>query len=281
MGAYLSQPVTDKESDEGESANLKYGVAAMQGWRCEMEDAHLAQPNFDAQTSLFGVFDGHGGKEVAAYCARHLPSTLLENESYLKGEYSASLQETYLKMDTLLVGKSAKKELAALAKRSRGADSNVGEADEEDSKFEQFRENQARSRARSTFQPIQDTPEDEESYEGPTAGCTAVVALLKGRNLYVANSGDSRCVLSRGGKAEALSEDHKPTDAREEDRINKAGGAVLDGRVNGSLNLSRAIGDMEFKRRSDLPPEEQMITAFPDIMTATLAPGTDKSVGYL
>ena len=42
-----------------------------------------------------------------------------------------------------------------------------------------------------------------------------------------------------------LSFDHKPTDLPELQRIEKAGGIVgLDGRVNGGLNLSRAIGDL-------------------------------------
>lgn len=37
------------------------------------------------------------------------------------------------------------------------------------------------------------------------------------------------------------------------------------GRVNGNLNLSRAMGDLEYKQNSSLGPEEQMITANPDI----------------
>ena len=32
-------------------------------------------------------------------------------------------------------------------------------------------------------------------------------------------------------------------------------------RVNGNLNLSRSIGDLEYKQRSDLGPEKQVITA--------------------
>ena len=45
------------------------------------------------------------------------------------------------------------------------------------------------------------------------------------------------------GKAVDMSFDHKPTDKVELDRITNAGGHVgLDCRVNGGLNLSRAIG---------------------------------------
>lgn len=39
-----------------------------------------------------------------------------------------------------------------------------------------------------------------------------------------------------------LSRDHKPDLEAERDRISKAGGFVIAGRVNGSLNLARAIG---------------------------------------
>ena len=48
------------------------------------------------------------------------------------------------------------------------------------------------------------------------------------------------------GKAKNLSEDHKPTDPVEQSRIEKAGGHIdKDLRVNGGLNLSRAIGKIK------------------------------------
>jgi hypothetical protein len=34
-----------------------------------------------------------------------------------------------------------------------------------------------------------------------------------------------------------------------------AGGFVSDGRINGNLNLSRAMGDLEYKKDRNLPPE--------------------------
>ena len=43
MGTYLSKPVTDKDSEEGElHACMQYGACAMQGWRRSMEDEHIA-----------------------------------------------------------------------------------------------------------------------------------------------------------------------------------------------------------------------------------------------
>ncbi|XP_030371249.1 probable protein phosphatase CG10417 [Scaptodrosophila lebanonensis] len=108
---------------------------------------------------------------------------------------------------------------------------------------------------------------------GKDSGCTAVVSLLHGRDLYVANAGDSRCVISRNGKAIEMSLDHKPEDDEESARIVKAGGRVtLDGRVNGGLNLSRALGDHAYKMNHDLPAEAQMISALPDIKKLIITP---------
>ena len=53
----------------------------------------------------------------------------------------------------------------------------------------------------------------------------------------------------------------------EKARICAAGGFVDFGRVNGNLALSRAIGDFEFKKSAELSPEQQIVTAFPDVVT--------------
>ena len=54
-----------------------------------------------------------------------------------------------------------------------------------------------------------------------------------------------------------MSTDHKPDVDAEKNRIIKAGGYVSnEGRVNGNLNLSRAIGDIEYKNNDKLKQNE-------------------------
>lgn len=62
-----------------------------------------------------------------------------------------------------------------------------------------------------------------------------------------------------------MSKDHKPDDPIERKRITNAGGFIAEGRVNANLNLSRAIGDLEYKKDKTKKPEDQMITAYPDL----------------
>eukprot|EP01013_Petalomonas_cantuscygni_P006141 TRINITY_DN16_c0_g2_i1.p2 TRINITY_DN16_c0_g2~~TRINITY_DN16_c0_g2_i1.p2 ORF type:complete len:324 (-),score=54.89 TRINITY_DN16_c0_g2_i1:1461-2432(-) len=110
-----------------------------------------------------------------------------------------------------------------------------------------------------------------------TSGCTAVVCVIgpnaEGkRTLWCANAGDSRAVLSRGGRAVPMSIDHKPTLDSERHRILAAGGFVAMGRVNGNLALSRALGDFDFKAVSALPPEQQAVSPEPEVQSLELTP---------
>lgn len=69
-----------------------------------------------------------------------------------------------------------------------------------------------------------------------------------------------RCVLARNGTPVVMTVDHKPDDPKEAERIQGAGGFVLWGRVGGNLNLSRAVGDSEFKKNTELPKAMQMVS---------------------
>ncbi|KAG7981308.1 hypothetical protein I3843_05G226400 [Carya illinoinensis] len=88
--------------------------------------------------------------------------------------------------------------------------------------------------------------EVRDSGLGRTVGSTAVVAVVGEEVVVVANCGDCRAVMCSGGVALALSTDHKPGRPDELNRIESAGGRVVNWngqRVLGVLATSRSIGD--------------------------------------
>ncbi|KAH0461680.1 hypothetical protein IEQ34_009255 [Dendrobium chrysotoxum] len=108
-----------------------------------------------------------------------------------------------------------------------------------------------------------------ESNQSRDAGSTASTAILVGDRLLVANVGDSRAVICRGGNAIAVSRDHKPDQTDERQRIEDAGGFVMwavyvlercsagTWRVGGVLAVSRAFGDRLLKQYVVADPEIQ------------------------
>lgn len=99
-----------------------------------------------------------------------------------------------------------------------------------------------------------------ENTQNRDAGSTASTAILVGDRLLVANVGDSRAVICRGGKAIAVSRDHKPDQSDERQRIEDAGGFVMwagTWRVGGVLAVSRAFGDKQLKQYVVADPEIQ------------------------
>ncbi|XP_045789394.1 protein phosphatase 2C 77-like isoform X1 [Trifolium pratense] len=225
------------------------GFSSVCGRRQEMEDAIVVKPqlfqvpsmmlmddhvNANTKHSLahfFGVFDGHGGSQivmasqVAHYCQTHLHSVLIEEieaaESSLpetnekenwQDQWKKVLTNCFKKVDDKIVGVNA---------YNGGSNSNDGSES-------------------ST----------EETLAPECAGSTALVAVLTQTHIIVANCGDSRAVLCRGKEALPLSTDHRPDIEDEQERIEAAGGKIIQWngyRVLGVLAVSRSIGDRYLK----------------------------------
>lgn len=97
--------------------------------------------------------------------------------------------------------------------------------------------------------------------------------------MICANAGDSRCVLGEGGRALPMSFDHKPQNKKERERIYKAGSTVnVEGRIDGNLNLSRAIGDIAHKKNTRIPLQDQAVTSFPDVKVHPISNKTDFAI---
>ena len=96
---------TEKTTYDKTFKNMKIGVCEMQGWRRTMEDAAIVLPNFERNTSLFGVLDGHGGSIISEFVSVNFKNILVRCKSYKKGQYEKALFETFLIMDELLKNK--------------------------------------------------------------------------------------------------------------------------------------------------------------------------------
>ncbi|XP_019417764.1 PREDICTED: probable protein phosphatase 2C 53 [Lupinus angustifolius] len=209
-----------------------WGFTSVCGKRPEMEDAIAAVPRFlkipiqmligdrvidginaffsQQTTHFFGVYDGHGGSQVANYCRDRLHLAFAEEIEFVKeglivGKTKDDCQDRWKKVFTNCFLK---------------VDAEVG------------------GKANC------------ESVAPETVGSTAVVAIICSSHIIVSNCGDSRAVLCRGKEPMALSVDHKPNRDDERARIEAAGGKVIQWnghRVLGVLAMSRSIGDRYLK----------------------------------
>ncbi|XP_008242180.1 PREDICTED: protein phosphatase 2C 77 [Prunus mume] len=223
-----------------------WGYTSICGRRPEMEDDLAVVPRFlqipiqmlmddsglngmnqnpsHLTAHFFGVYDGHGGCQVANYCRERVHSALAEeietakaslhNRSTGEGwqeQWKEAFSNCFLKVDAEIGG----------APKGTNVSNTCTSGDYD-------------------LQPI--APE--------TVGSTAVVTVICPTHIIVANCGDSRAVLCRGKVAVPLSVDHKPNREDECARIEAAGGKVIQwngSRVFGVLAMSRSIGDRYLK----------------------------------
>lgn len=78
------------------------------------QDAHNCILDFDEDTALFAVYDGHGGAEVAAYASQEFPNCLRNIEEYKKGLFTEALINAFLKFDDSVKTPEAIKRLMQL-----------------------------------------------------------------------------------------------------------------------------------------------------------------------
>jgi len=167
---------------------MKFGVSDMQGWKKRQEDAHIvAVSQGDKEDiDIFGVFDGHGGKEISQFISNHFTEEFIKNKNFPKS-IEIALKETFILMDELMQTSESIEEIERYARMSK----------EEDDK-------QAKNEPRKFQYLITDLFIPEYNVYNDTlmgTGCTACVMIIDETNkkLYFANAGDSRVVICRQG----------------------------------------------------------------------------------
>lgn len=249
--------------------SYEHGHSSRPGYRVFMEDAVcISSPLAGAADglSLFAVFDGHGGEGAANYCAENLPSILTGQPEVQSG---AAMQ-------------NATSLTSALTNALMQLDARM--ASEPKFMIHEIVEREA----------MGDEPAKIKRTAADKSGTTATVLAVASSFGVAANIGDSRTVVfdSDSQRLVLTSRDQaKPKVdeqgvvqgeglwsaetlsqawAREVDRIERAGGSVSEtGRVslqgiNGSVAMTRALGDFEFKLGSQ---NSRVIESTPECIT--------------
>lgn len=254
MGAFLDKPKTEKHNCCGEGKGLSYGLSSMQGWRVDMEDAHTAVLGLSApgmtDWSFFAVYDGHAGSRVANYCSKHLLDHII-NASFGPGGSQSSHSGSKAPDGSVIDPSLGSPTVEAVKAGIRAGFLRI---DEHMRSFSELRNGMDRS------------------------GSTAVGVIISPKHFIFFNCGDSRAVLCRNSHVCFSTLDHKPCNPRERERIQNAGGTVMIQRVNGSLAVSRALGDYHYKCVDGKGPTEQLVSPEPTVCEMTRAPEQDQFV---
>ncbi len=203
-----------------------YGLSEEMGYRQSMEDACSIVQHLNiaplcisdlSPQSFFGVFDGHGGTYASHYLAQHLHVNVAHGILAVANDIFQILE-----------------------------DAAPGSICDESADAVHLLDKIVVSTLKSTF--LKTDADFLATSAHPQHGSTATTALVLGRRLYSANVGDSRTMICRNFEPMLLSQDHKPTREDESKRIRDAGGFVINNRVMGELAVSRAFGDVDFKK---------------------------------
>lgn len=244
---FLPEPdITKVVEDSSEGAPCVYGCCSIQGWRQSMEDAHVCTSSFgnEAGVSFFAVFDGHCGAQVARFCGRHVVEEILSTKAYKEKHYAEAMRQSFLGLDERMLADWPSSVISPGGKYPADPSSEV-------------------------------KPVEPYAYAPRNPGCTALACFIEEHRLHLANAGDSRAVLCRDGVAVELTVDHGTSVETERTRIEKAGGYIANGRVNGMLQPTRSLGDFFFKNRQSLTAEEQQVTANAETFSFNIGPGDE------
>ncbi|CAK8995148.1 unnamed protein product [Durusdinium trenchii] len=275
MGCALSSPVELIRVQRQGSSAFRCAVAEMQGWRVGHEDAHAMRCEGSSATCL--VFDGHGGDGAALFAAPELCEDLYKGEKAPDVPSDAHIEGSFAHVDQKLRGyfqEHAEKDsgttvVGAVCARTK------------DNSYTVKLLNCGDSRA-----VIVRNPKDEESNSVSIrrpSHIEALACLGAGGTGNPAKGIDGRPIeddSSPSGKSLVVVEtiDHKPDHPTEKQRIETAGGTVSfedPPRLDGSLAVSRGLGDFEYKADGKRTVGEQKVSCIPDIYeVSSLAPGT-------
>ncbi|KAL0245251.1 hypothetical protein GEMRC1_009330 [Eukaryota sp. GEM-RC1] len=200
-------------SNSNASSIRDFGVASEQNpaFRQTMEDTHVMIDGFFGHTgwTYVALHDGHGGNETSELAARRLHKYLAAG---LRSGHSVAeaIKHAYIRTD---------EEAIDLGHDVVGSTAVTCILHPSNTSFIEQKSTNIRSDSDS-----------EDDVPPPV-------------QLTVGNAGDSSAFLVSKSRIQELTVIHRPSDPSEATRVVNAGGFILSNRVNGSLAVTRALGD--------------------------------------
>lgn len=256
MGEFLTSPKEEKKKEDNSDGFLRYGVCSMQGWKKRMENTYISEINKDGKNKnfdIFAIFEGHGGSEVSEFVKKHFCEELYKNKNFNSNSMKTALTETFLKMDVLMRKEEGKKELKELReKNTKEENEQISELIEPNKDLEVLKKMMSGAK------------EEEEENVADLCGCTACVGVVDkiNKKMIFAFIGNTQVFFGHQDSQSTLLDIHHDLKG-ELQRIKEAGGWITDNLLKGNLNVSRSLGDFEYKKKSDL--KKNIILAEPEI----------------
>ena len=279
MGEELNKPIKQYNPKDNQNIYLKYGLNSVQGWKSSMEDYTLDFTESDPQKvlNIFGIFDGHGGREIPKYLSSHFFEFLKNNENFKNTKYKEALSETFLEIDKSFKTDNVQKELIKYSEEFKSLKEqeikniySIGEKVNED-ELKQI----------ITFNEVLDPRNIENSNVADFTGSSGIIILIgDSKNLFIAHAGNSRClVVNKEGVIISKTKDHNMDDPEEKKRVELARSLDEEEEERRAfdidplaeyLEVTRGFGFFEFKENEWMEQRDQEVSAVPDIIEVPL-----------
>ena len=272
MGNELNEPILEKKSFDLETDYLKFGVSSIQGWKSQMEDYNFYSidliPNTNKKIDIFGIFDGHGGPEIAKYISSNFLKIFLSNNFFKEGKYIESLKETFKEIDKSLNTDKVKQELIKISEEFKLSEKEeIIEINKTCSNDEKLTENEIEQ-----IKCLKNilNPRNLMNYNiSSFSGCAGIVILIINDKIYIASAGNCRCIpIDENWEVikDKTNKLHYINDDIEKTRINNSQSFKEKQFYPELLLSSRGFGDFEYKENKWLKLEDQAVSPDPEVI---------------
>ena len=276
MGEELDKPEKTYSPIDKENIYLKFGFNQVQGWKKSMEDYSIEflESNEKKFMNIFGIFDGHGGREVPKYLQAHFLECLNKNQNFLTDKYKEGIIETFFELDKNFTTKEAQEELVKYSEEFKpDKEKELNEINDLCSPNEKL--NKEELEQVMAFNEVFDPRNIENANIAEFTGATGMILAVCYKEILIAYAGNSRClILDKDGKIISQTKDHTLSLENEKKRVDLARSFNDDEEEKKKgedehieyLDSTRGFGDLEFKGNEWIEQKDQEISVEPEIV---------------